>query len=56
MLKRVKRRLQREWAEYAHDPQIKIGRLLKGMRRRGRRQVFRSLVQVNFLPREPESR
>jgi hypothetical protein len=52
MLKRVKQRLQREWAEYAHDPEIKIGRLFKGMRRREGRQVFRSLVQVNFLPRE----
>jgi hypothetical protein len=52
MLKRVRQRLQREWDEYAHTPEIKLGRLFKGMRQREGKQIFRSLVQVNFYPRE----
>jgi len=52
MLKRVRQRLQREWDEYSHDPEIKLGRLFKGMRSREGKQIFRSLVQVNFYPRE----
>jgi len=52
MLKRVRQRLQREWDEYSHDPEIKLGRLFKGMRSRDGKQVFRSLVQVNFYPRD----
>jgi hypothetical protein len=51
MLKKVRERLEGEWREYASDPQVRLGRLYRGMRDRDRKQVFRSLVQVNFYPR-----
>jgi hypothetical protein len=43
--------LEREWKEYASDPEVRLGRLYRGMRDDDRKQVFRSLVQVNFHPR-----
>lgn len=51
MLNKVKERLEREWREYAADPEVRLGRLYRGMRQGERKQVFRSLVQVNFYPR-----
>jgi hypothetical protein len=43
----VRRRLDRELAAYRHPPEI-------GLRAgsHGAPQVFRSLIQVNFYPRE----
>jgi hypothetical protein len=51
MLNKVKQRLQREWSEYASDPEVRLGRLYRGMKQSDRKQVFRSLVQVNVYPR-----
>jgi len=48
--KRVRRRLERELREYRHPPELRLGSRHDGA---GpvTRQVFRSLVQVNFYPR-----
>jgi hypothetical protein len=46
----VRRRLDRELAEYRHPPEIGFGAASHGTRPGP--QVFRSLIQVNFYPRE----
>jgi hypothetical protein len=47
----VQRRLDRELAEYRRPPEIGFGASGHGAQR-ARPQVFRSLIQVNFYPRE----
>ena len=49
--KRVRRRLERELREYRRAPELRLG---SRHRDAGSvtRQVFRSLIQVNFYPRD----
>jgi hypothetical protein len=49
--KRVRRRLERELAEYRQPPELRLGSRA-GDARSVTRQVFRSLIQVNFYPRD----
>jgi len=48
--KRVRRRLERELREYRHPPELGLG-ARHGDAGPAARQVFRSLIQVNFYPR-----
>jgi hypothetical protein len=48
-----RRRIEREFAQFAHPPEIKPRRLL-GFGGERSTHVFRSLVQVNFFPRAPD--
>jgi hypothetical protein len=50
LVKSLERRFERELENYRRPPEIKVGRL-GGGDQSARRQVFRSLVQVNFYPR-----
>jgi hypothetical protein len=47
----VQRRIERELAAYRHPPEIGFGASSHGAPH-GPPQVFRSLIQVNFYPRE----
>jgi hypothetical protein len=55
-MRRALRRADREWHEYQHPPEVRVAPFF---RRRpvsdGQPQVFRSLIQVNFYPRERKS-
>lgn len=48
--KRVRRRLDRELREYRQPPELRLG-ARDGLEAGIPRQVFRSLIQVNFYPR-----
>ena len=47
----VQRRLERELAAYRRPPEVRLGASSHGSTH-GPPQVFRSLIQVNFYPRE----
>jgi hypothetical protein len=47
---RVRKRWRREWESYDHSPKVAFW---PRTRRQAGRQVFRSLIQVNFYRREP---
>jgi len=55
-MRRALRRVEREWGEYQHPPEMRVAPFF---RRRpvsdGPPQVFRSLIQVNFYPRQRRS-
>jgi hypothetical protein len=46
-----KRRVERELEDYRDPPELRAGPFRR-VRRDPQQQVFRSLVQVNFYPRE----
>jgi len=52
-MNRARRRIDREWLEYQDPPEMRVAPLF---RRRpvsdGPPQAFRSLIQVNFYPRQ----
>jgi hypothetical protein len=52
-MNRARRRIDREWLEYQDPPEMRVAPFF---RRRpvsdGPPQVFRSLIQVNFYPRQ----
>ena len=55
ILRRLQKRVEREWREYEHRPKVSFGPLLPGIRvRRGETQVYRSFVQIHFHPRSAE--
>ena len=52
ILRRLQKRVEREWREYEHVPTVSFGPLLPGRRAsRGETQVYRSFVQIHFHPR-----
>ena len=50
--RRVKRRFERELEEYRLPPEVKARPFKARVERMPQKQVFRSLIQVNFYPRE----
>lgn len=53
ILRRVQKRIEKEWREYEHTPKVSFGPLLPGRRaKRGDTHVYRSFVQIHFHPRE----
>ena len=56
-MNRARRRIDREWHEYQDPPEMRVAPFF---RRRpvsdGPPQVFRSLIQVNFYPRQRRQR
>jgi len=56
MLKRLQRRMEREWREYDHAPKVSLGPWSRKSTEHGGTQVYRSLVQIHFHPRERGSR
>jgi hypothetical protein len=51
MFRRLQKRVEREWAEYEHSPKVSFSPLRRRSGRDGT-QVYRSLVQIHFHPRE----
>ena len=49
VMRRLQRKMEREWAEYKHPPEVSIGPFFRS-RRSGRdgTHVYRSLVQIHF--------
>src|SRR5687767_3192371 len=57
MRRRLQRRVEREWQEYKQPPEVSVGPFFRSRRHsRGDTQVYRSLVQIHFHPRNRESR
>jgi hypothetical protein len=53
MLRRLQRRVEREWREYKQPPEVSVGPFFRSRRlSRGETQVYRSLVQIHFHPRD----
>jgi hypothetical protein len=53
LVKWGKRRFERELEDYRNPPELRVGPFGR-VKRDAQQQVFRSLVQVNFYPRERE--
>ena len=56
MLKHLQKRLEREWREYEHAPKVTLASWSRRHREQGGTQVYRSLVQVHFHPRNDAPR
>ena len=56
MVRRLQKRLEREWREYDHSPKVSLGPWSRQRSARGDTQVYRSLVQIHFHPRERAGR
>jgi hypothetical protein len=51
MVGRLQKRVEREWREYDHSPKVSVSPL-RGRSSHDGTQVYRSLVQIHFHPRE----
>jgi hypothetical protein len=52
ILRRLQKRVEKEWREYDHSPRVTLGPWLPGRQaQRGETQVYRSFVQIHFHPR-----
>lgn len=51
MLRRLQKRIAREWQDYEHTPKVSLGPWRRRRSGHGDTQVYRSLVQIHFHPR-----
>jgi hypothetical protein len=56
MVRRLQKRAEREWREYEHAPKVSFGPLLRKRSGTGGNEVYRSLVQIHFHPRDKAQR
>jgi hypothetical protein len=47
-MRKLQRRLEREWREYTRPPEITVGPFRGGHSARKTGQVYRSIVQIHF--------
>jgi hypothetical protein len=49
MMRRLQRRVAREWKDYRHPPEVSVGPFFRSRRHdREGAQVYRSFVQIHF--------
>jgi hypothetical protein len=49
VMRRLQRKMMREWADYRHRPEVSVGPFFRSRRlARNGTQVYRSLVQIHF--------
>lgn len=51
IVRRLQKRVEREWREYEHAPKVSLGPWRRRRSEAGGTQVYRSLVQIHFYPR-----
>lgn len=51
IMRRLQKRLEREWREYEHAPKVSLGPWRRRRSDEGGTPVYRSLVQIHFHPR-----
>jgi hypothetical protein len=55
IVRRLQKRVEREWREYDHSPKVSLGPWSRRRSEQGGTQVYRSLVQIHFHPRNRAS-